>query len=64
MILNRRELLAAMPATLLSVFTIRRAGAADDDSLHLLKPGNIERLRMDFNASRSKVRLLFLLSPT
>ena len=64
MSLNRRELLAAMSGAALSVFPICRAGTADDDSLHLLKPGDIERLRMDFNASRSKVRLLFLLSPT
>ncbi len=35
-----------------------------EDQLHVLGTGNIERLRMDFNASRTKVRLLCVLSPT
>lgn len=35
-----------------------------EDQLHVLGSGNIERLRMDFNASRTKVRLFCVLSPT
>ncbi len=35
-----------------------------DDQLHVLGPGDFERLRMDFNASRTKVRLFSVLSPT
>ncbi len=35
-----------------------------EEVLHTLKGDDIDRLRLDFNASRSKVRLLFLLSPT
>ncbi len=34
------------------------------DDIHILPPDNIDRLRLDFNASRSKVRLVFMLSPT
>ncbi len=61
--LERRDFLAAMPATVLALAGTARA-AAEDNPLHVLKAGDIERLRLDFNASRSKVRLLFLLSPT
>ncbi len=61
--LSRREILAALPAALLSLAGSARLPAADNP-LHVLKADGIERLRMDFNASRSKVRLLFLLSPT
>jgi hypothetical protein len=32
--------------------------------LHVLPQDRIDRLRMDFNASRSKVRLVSILSPT
>jgi hypothetical protein len=39
-------------------------GAGAQDNLYLLKSGNIERLRLDFNSSRGKVRLLTILSPT
>ncbi len=35
-----------------------------EDRLHILEPGSLERLRMDFNASRTKVRLFSVLSPT
>jgi len=38
--------------------------ALSQDSLVILKPGNFERLRLDFNAGRNKVRLLTVLSPT
>jgi len=40
----------------------RAAGAADP--LYILPGDSLDRLRLDFNASRSKVRLLVLLSPT
>ncbi len=59
--LSRREMLTALP--ILSLAGAVRLLAADNP-LHVLKADDIERLRMDFNASRSKVRLLFLLSPT
>ncbi len=50
-----------MPA---SVLALREAALGEDNPLHVLSADNVERLRLDFNASRNKVRLLFLLSPT
>jgi hypothetical protein len=50
-------------ATIIPVLLVSAANGADD-SLHILQPDNIDRLRLDFNASRSKVRLVFMLSPT
>jgi hypothetical protein len=40
-----------------------RAGIAQD-GLHVLQPNNIDRLRLDFNASHSKARVVLMLSPT
>jgi len=61
--LRRRSFLAGV----LGVFILNRARPAEggfaDDTLHVLKT-DFERLRLDFNASRSKVRLVILLSPT
>jgi hypothetical protein len=59
----RRWFLALLPGAFISVALAARA-QTPEDTLHVLKGDNIERLRLDFNASRSKVRLLFLLSPT
>jgi len=53
--MQRREFLATMAGGAL---------APADDNLHLLEGEDLARLRLDFNASRSKVRLLALLSPT
>jgi hypothetical protein len=61
--LSRLSLLAG--ALLFTLFTILLARSGDaQDSLHILPPDSIERLRLDFNASRDKVRLVFMLSPT
>jgi hypothetical protein len=60
----RRELLTLLPLSFLSALQRQGRAASADDSMHILKPGDVERLRMDFNASRSKVRLFLLLSPT
>lgn len=38
--------------------------ARAQDPLHVLKPGDFERLRLDFNANRERVRLVAYLSPT
>jgi hypothetical protein len=56
-----------IPATFLTVFWMFSFGqypGAAEDPLHMLEANNIERLRLDFNASHSKVRLVFMLSPT
>jgi hypothetical protein len=59
----RRSFLQYLPGALLTLGTAAR-GRAAEVPLHVLKANDIQRLRLDFNASRSKVRLLFLLSPT
>jgi hypothetical protein len=61
--MNRKEFLYRMRRLLLAAAAIPKSLGADD-SLHILPQNSIERLRLDFNASRTKVRLLFLLSPT
>ena len=58
---ERRSLLAALPA---AVLAFREAAIGKDNPLHVLSADDVERLRLDFNASRNKVRLLLLLSPT
>jgi hypothetical protein len=61
--IGRRDFTAGVCACLLS--GLRLAGdCIADDQLHVLKPADLERLRMDFNASRNKVRLFSVLSPT
>jgi hypothetical protein len=49
---------------LLVLLSLVRLPQAAEDQIHILPADNIERLRQDFNASRSKVRLVFMLSPT
>jgi hypothetical protein len=49
---------------LLVLLSLERLPQAAEDQLHILPADTIERLRQDFNASRSKVRLVFMLSPT
>lgn len=60
---STKILLSCQKLFLLAFLTLGWSRVADD-SLHILQPDNIERLRLDFNSSRSKVRLLFMLSPT
>jgi hypothetical protein len=55
--LDRRQFLTVFAAAPL-------AGIQDEASLHILQGESLDRLRMDFNTSRGKVRLLFVLSPT
>ena len=58
---ERREfLLAALSAAVTA--PIRAAFCADD--LCILPQNDIGRLKADFNANLTKVRLLFMLSPT
>ncbi len=59
----RRRFLAAWPGAFWAIAGNSRV-SADDNPLHVLPDDKVDRLRLDFNASRSKVRLLFLLSPT
>ena len=59
--LDRRTFLGAVASA--AGITVPAAAAADT-TLHVLPEDNYERLRMDFNASRTKVRMLFVLSPT
>ncbi len=61
--IERRSFLAALPAAALAAAVVAQA-APEDNPLHVLAADDLERLRLDFNASRSKVRLLLLLSPT
>jgi hypothetical protein len=55
--LDRRRFLSGLAGVPL-------AGLQDNPSMHVLQGENPERLRMDFNTSRGKIRLLFVLSPT
>jgi hypothetical protein len=58
----RRRFLAALTAAIALPETPVPALARDD--LLLLKRGNVERLRLDFNAHRDMVRIVAILSPT
>jgi hypothetical protein len=59
----RRSFLARLPGAMLATDAATPLVAAEEP-LHILQGGDIGRLRLDFNASTSKVRLLLLLSPT
>jgi hypothetical protein len=61
--INRRIFLAALTGGLAALASGLHIAAAPQE-LHILKQGDTERLRLDFNAYRSKVRLLAILSPT
>ena len=50
--------------TILWILSLGQFPGAAEDPLHVLPANSIERLRLDFNASRGKVRLIFMLSPT
>jgi len=62
--LERRDFLKALPGFLLAPAVICHGTPVAEDTLHILRQDDVERLRLDFNASRDKVRLLFMLSPT
>lgn len=59
----RRKFLTSLTAGLVSSGTLTRPAPAQD-LLHVLKPGDIDRLRADFNTNRERVRLMAVLSPT
>ena len=59
-----RRLLTFLGIAVASLSVLPVVSRSSEDNLHVLQPGNIDRLRLDFNASRSKVRLVFMLSPT
>lgn len=61
--INRRIFLAVLTGGLAASASALRVAAAPQE-LHILKQGDTERLRLDFNTYRSKVRLLAILSPT
>jgi hypothetical protein len=62
--LERRELFALIPGSSLLGLSFAWRSFAAEDPIHILRSGDVERLRMDFNASRNKIRLFLLLSPT
>jgi hypothetical protein len=59
----RRSFLTAL-ATGLATSAAALRGAIAQDELHVLKDGNLERLRLDFNTNHERVRLVAFLSPT
>ena len=61
--INRRIFLAALTGGVAASAWALRVAAAPQE-IYILERGNTERLRLDFNAYRSKVRLLAILSPT
>ncbi|MBP1595046.1 MAG: hypothetical protein H6Q05_423 [Acidobacteria bacterium] len=61
--LPRRRFLAALAAGAAAAASVVRMAAAQAE-LTVLKAGDLDRLRMDFNANRGKVRILCIISPT
>jgi hypothetical protein len=57
-------ILRTLILAVLGIFPLAQLSGVAEDPLHILQADNYERLRLDFNASRSKVRLVFMLSPT
>ena len=62
-LLRRRSLIAGGLGILACGHSRSSEQSSPANTLHVLKT-DFERLRLDFNASRSKVRLVILLSPT
>jgi hypothetical protein len=60
----RRRVRKFLPAVFFAACALLLPARTAEDNLHILPVDSIERLRLDFNASRSKVRLVFMLSPT
>ena len=61
--MRRREFLIGLPALVAGRAAAPLAAAAAD-SFYVLGPEDTSRLKLDFNTNKSKVRLLFMLSPT
>jgi hypothetical protein len=59
--MDRRTFLTAVVFTAATVPSLTALSA---DDLYILPQDDIGRLKADFNANRSKVRLVFMLSPT
>ncbi len=59
-----RRMLGFLLMAVIPVSVLPLRSRVTGDNLHIRQPNNIDRLRLDFNASRSKVRLVFMLSPT
>ncbi|PYV13092.1 MAG: hypothetical protein DMG07_15525 [Acidobacteria bacterium] len=59
----RREFLAAAPRLAGAAALLLRP-ARGAEPFYTLDPADPARLKLDFNANRGKVRLLFMLSPT
>jgi hypothetical protein len=59
----RRIFLAALTTGLAASAAALR-GVSSQNELRIFKTGDLERLRLEFNSDREKVRLLAVLSPT
>jgi len=57
--ISRRLFLASIP-----YLAVSTAAGSGGEILQALKTDDVERLKLDFNSNRSKVRLFFVLSPT
>jgi hypothetical protein len=62
--IHRRSFLASLATAFAASSAVLRGAPAPQDNLIILKNGDLERLRFDFNGNRQKVRLLAVLSPT
>jgi hypothetical protein len=62
--IHRRGFLTRLAAAFAASAAVLRGAPALQDNLLMLKSGDLERLRLDFNGNRQKVRLLAVLSPT
>jgi hypothetical protein len=60
----RRDFLAGLTAGLVASAAVCPTASAQQEELHILKSGEPDRWRLDFNGNRQKVRLCALLSPT
>ena len=59
--IERRNFLSRLPGSFVAAAAYPLTA---EEPLHVLNGTDFRRLRLDFNASRSKVRILLLLSPT
>jgi len=62
--IHRRSFLTSLATAFAASAALLRGAPALQDDLVILKNGDLERLRLDFNGNRQKVRLLAVLSPT
>jgi hypothetical protein len=60
----RRTFLAGLGAGLAASAAGLQVAVARQGDLYILKGGDLERLRLDFNGNRQRVRLLAIVSPT